>query len=85
MSDFWIVRQVVRQTSCMDFCPCHQKRDTSVALGTPNVTLKISRKWRMSSEQRIQLGLPTIRGKLFPNYIYICLEHNKSTNEEILL
>ena len=39
----------------------------------------------MSSEQRMQLRIPTIRGKLFPYYIYICLEQNKSNNEEILL
>ena len=26
----------------------------------------------MSSEQRKQLRIPTIRGKLFPYYIYIC-------------
>ena len=41
----------------------------------------------MVDEQRIKLIIPTIRGKLFPYYIYIyiCLEQNKSSNEEILL
>ena len=58
---------------------------SATKLGSPSVALKISRKWWMSSEQRIQLRIPTICGKLFPYYIYICLEQNKSSNQEILV
>ena len=65
--------------------PPPPKKDPSVAIGTPIVTLKISRKWWMSSEQRMQLKIPTIRGKLIPYHIYICLEYNKSNKEEILV
>ena len=46
-----------------------KKKDLSVALRTPSVILNISRRWWMSSEQNI----------------YICLEHDKSDNEEMLL
>ena len=62
-----------------------KKEDPSVALGTPSVTLKISPKWWISSEQGIQLRIPTIPGKLFSYYIHICLKQSKSSNEEILL
>ena len=51
--------------------PSATKKDPSVALRKPSVTLKISRKWWMSSKQRISLRISTIRGKLFPYYIYI--------------
>ena len=56
---------------------------SATKLDTPSVKLKISQKWWMSSEQRIQLRIPTIHGKLFPYYIYISVEQNKSSNEEI--
>ena len=69
----------------MDLSSCHQKKTPSVALGTLTVTLKILRKWCISSEQRIQLRILTVRGKLLPYYIHICLEQNKSNDEEILL
>ena len=32
----------------------------------------------MSSEQRIKLRIPTIRGKLFPYYIYIFFQNKIS-------
>ena len=61
------------------------KKGPSVALGTPSMTLKISRKLWISLEQKLQLRISTIRGKLFAYYIYTYLEQNKSNNVEILL
>ena len=65
----------------------HQKKYTlgKYALGTPSVTLKISRKLWMSSEQKILPRISTIRGKLLAFYIYTYLQQNKSNNVEILL
>ena len=58
---------------------------SATTLGTRSVALKILQKWWMSSEQRILLRIPTIRGKLFPYYLYISREQNKSSNEKTLL
>ena len=44
--------EVGRQTN-LSLHHHQKKKDPSVALGTPSVTLRISRQWRMSSEQRI--------------------------------
>ena len=49
------------------------------------MTLKISRKLWMSSEQKILPRISTIRGKLLAFYIYTYLQQNKSNNVEILL
>ena len=70
-------------------------------LGTPSLTLKISQKWWMSSEQRIANRITKntdYSWKITSIYIYyiyiyilyiyilyICLEQNKSRNGEILL
>ena len=88
LSDKWYVRQMklFKFMNCRTSwtpdklrgsLPPPPKKDPSAALGTPRVTLKISRKWWMNSEQRISLRISTIRGKLFPYYKYIRLEHDK--------
>ena len=71
----WIVRQVGHQTNCIDLSLHYQKKDPLVALGTPSVVaLKICIKdFTKLVEQRISLRISTIRGKLFPYYIHICV------------
>ena len=68
LSDKWYVRKMklvlkmkmklsgklkARQVIWISASVTKKKKDASVALGTPSVTLKILRKWRISSEQRI--------------------------------
>ena len=86
LSDKWYVRQM-KLFNFMNFRASWtlDKLHGSLHL-SPNQTVKCDikdfMKMVVSSEQRIQLRIPTIRGKLFPYYIfiYICLERNNSSH-----
>ena len=68
----WIVGQIGRQTSCMDLSFRHQKKDPSVALDTPSMTLKIHEngEWFQNKEYSLEYQL-FVETYFHIMYIYI--------------
>ena len=66
----WIVEQVEHQTSYMDLSICHQKKDPSVALGTPSVSLRFYEYGGLVQNKEYSLGHQLFEEKDF-HIIYI--------------
>ena len=66
------------RASCMDFSIRHQIRYMEC-------DIKDFTKMVDAFRTKNTLTIPTIRGRLYPYYIHICLKQNELSNEEMLL